>query len=169
MCSAPAFHAQAADRSTCRVHNPKGARLHTNGHLWVPQNGISILMTKIVEDRYFISVRLSASLHGLSRNTFISYLHYNILHSEYMQKNIVRTTDIKAAGTCPNNRFDKKHLSVRFLKPESSSGLISILVDSCSCKSWQVMDHFFLPQFKSRLTSSGFLQLLNFSNFPPFS
>lgn len=133
MCSAPAFHAQAADRSTCRVDTLKGARLHTKWTSLSPSKwnlypddkncGRQIL---------YFSEALSFSS---SRNTFISYLHYNILHSECMQKNIVRTTDIKAAGACPNNRFDKKHLSVRFLKPESSSGLISSLVDSCSCKS----------------------------------
>lgn len=53
--------------------------------------------------RYFISTRLSASLHELRRNIFISYLHYQFLHSEHMQTNPVGIADIKVVGACPGN------------------------------------------------------------------
>jgi len=138
LCPSPSC--SGCGRSTHGVHAPKGGRLHTKWRPLSPSK-FNLYSDYKIWGRYFISARLSASLHGLSRNTLISYLHYNFLHSECMRKNIVWTTDVKAVGACPSNRFDKKHLFVRLLKPESSSGLISILVSSHSHQSWQVMDH----------------------------
>lgn len=53
MCSVPAFHAQSvteahAERTVQRVQDYMLSR-----DLWVPQNVISILITKIVEDTLF--------------------------------------------------------------------------------------------------------------------
>ena len=136
----PSLSCSGCDRSTCRLHVPKAARLYTKRRPLSPSK-CNLYSDYKICGRCFISARLSASLHGLSRNTFISYLHYNFLYSECMQKNIVWTTDIKVVGACPSNRFNKKHLFVRVLKPESFRGLISILVSSHSRQSWQVMDH----------------------------
>lgn len=135
----PSPSCSGCDGSTCRVQIPRSTRLHTTKWRPLSPSKCNLYSDYKICRRYFISVRLSASLHGLSRNTFISYLHCNFLHSECMQKNTVWTTDIKAVGACP--RFDNKHLFVRLLKPESSSGLISILVSSNSHQSWQVMGH----------------------------
>lgn len=95
MCSAPDLSAQAVMEAECasKGYIPRG-------DLQGPQNVISILTAK--SEGYFISM-LSASLHGLRRNIFICYLHYYFLHSNCMQTNPLRTTDIKVVHACPGN------------------------------------------------------------------
>lgn len=135
----PILLCSGCDESTCRVHTPKAVTLHTKWRSLNPSK-CNLYSDGKICGRYFILIRLSASLHVLSRNTLGSYLH-NFAYSDCTQKNAVWATDIKVVCACPSNRFNRKYLFAILLWPESSSSLISILVSSHSHQSWQVMYH----------------------------
>lgn len=138
----PSFHAQYVMKahSECTLQRVQDYIL--SGDLWLPQNVISILITKFVEDTLFQQGSQPLFMCKQKYINFLSSLQpFTFRNSECMQKYIGWTTDIEAVGACPSKRFDKKHLLVRLLKPEISSGLISILASSHSHHSWQVMYH----------------------------
>lgn len=160
MCSAPAFHAQYATEahSECTLQRVQDYIL--SGDLWIPQNVIFILITEFVEGTLF---QQGFQPLFMCKQKYINFLSSLQPVTCRMHAEIYRlTTDIKAVGACPSKRFDKKHLLVRLLKPETSCGLISILVSSHSHHSWQVMHHM---SPASILKQSGCLWLPTLASF----
>lgn len=82
----PNLSCSGYDESTCRVHTPKGATLHTKWRSLNPSKCNCYSDDKIC-GRYFILARLSASLHGLSRIIFSSEIH-SALHIQNAHRKI---------------------------------------------------------------------------------